>query len=451
MSSLAKPWSWMTVILGLGLFCGCAEMTSGQPAVQPSSPPPPLPPEAQPLLDRVGAIRDVCREINATASQTAYGLADEALRILQVRQPGVEARLKPAEEKLAQAERALFIAMNNAGRPVTLMDCQGKHAVAFHDTCGMLDETAAILGACDQAVQLDGTPDATRVRQQIVSCGLSQAACMTAAKTLEAQSKVGALAGEAYLLVRGIAAEAAPATRGANMTRPLDLPTAENLAAAEDLAKQAKDEAQHAVDARAAAAAAAQQNAQQEKAAVDAAQNACSLNTSLCKTRCDSGDAAACEFWGTFNLKAGGNAAAGRTALAKACDTGSMPNACATVRGMDAMLQQAAAQVDGLWANLAEIADDLTQKVYAAEKLAQVANSPSRVRALETLRTVNQATVKEQLCPAKRAFVQAAGVADLQRRAAAHCRDQAPSGQGLSGAVVPLNSQCSAVFATACP
>jgi hypothetical protein len=379
-------------------------------------------------------------------------LANRATKQLQFGPPAdVEGRVKGAAETLHQAEQALV-----AARGVSGADCQGKtgpdRALAYQDTCAAVERVRAIVQSNDQAVQLDGDPYAQKVRLLVAMCTDDRQTCFTRAKDLGSKSKTGVLAGEAELLVHQTVTQIAGWSRGVSpYNPPLVVPSDDDLAQAETLAKQAKDAVQQAVDARAAAAAAEQANAQKEKDAVDAAQNACGLNPSLCKSKCDAGDTAACEYWGNFQLKPGGSTAVGRAALVKACDTGSMPNACAQVRGLDAMLQRQAAQIDSLWNAVVEVGDDLAQKRHVATVFAQVATRPSQQRNLQQLQAFNAATVTERYCPARKAFLQASSVAEFQRRAGAHCKDLPPTGQGLSGAQVTLTTECQQVYATACP
>lgn len=63
----------------------------------------------------------------------------------------------------------------------------------------------------------------------------------------------------------------------------------------------------------------------------------------------------------------------------------------------------------------------------------------------------SKAVVTEQYCPAKKAFVQQASITEFVKRSSAHCKDDPPTGSGLSGAQVTLDRQCSEVYATACP
>jgi len=462
MSRLVTKWAGTLAVWGLLGSWGCGDM-GAQPATPPRAPLA-TSPETDALTKRAQAIYTVGGSLNIMGCTMGpsdppvcqrniapRALANRATAQLQFGPPAdLDGRVKAATETLHQAEQALV-----AARGVSGADCQGKtgpeRQLAYQDSCAAIERVRGIVQSNDQAVQLDGDPIAPKIRLLIAMCMGDRATCLAKEKEMAARSKTGALAGEAELLVHQTAMQIGGWSRGVSpYNTPLVVPSDDDLAQAEDLAKQAKDAAQQAVDARGAAQAAQQAKAQQEKDAVAAAQSACGLNPGICKTKCDGGDMASCEVWGNFQTKAGGNAGVARAALAKACD-GGLPSACAQVQGLDAMAQQQAAQIDGLWSAVVEVGDDLVQKTFAAEKLAKVANRPHLVRALEQLRTINQATVVERYCPAKKAFVQGASVAEFAKRAAAHCKDQAPTGAGLSGAEVTLTGECTAVYATPCP
>jgi hypothetical protein len=138
------------------------------------------------------------------------------------------------------------------------------------------------------------------------------------------------------------------------------------------------------------------------------------------------------------------NTTAARAALAKACDSGSMPTACQNVQKLDADAQAKAAQIDALWGAVVEVGDDFTQKRHVATLFAQMAR-PSQQYKLQQIHAINAATVNEQYCPAKKAFLAEASATEFAKRAAAHCRDQPPTGNGLSGAQVTLTAECNSV------
>jgi hypothetical protein len=302
----------------------------------------------------------------------------------------------------------------------------------------------------DDAVTLDGDPQTARARELVRGCDRKDRnICLQGVKDLEGHLPVGAHAGLAGYLTQPVAAYVYSHRQGAGLPMDLSpiLAVEPNLDVAEKAAHQAMDEAQHVADARAEK----QKKIDAEAADIDAATKACAASEGTCKSRCDKGEATYCLVWALRLRDAKSpRLSDARAACQKACDAG-LQSACNTIADIEQRIQSATAQVENLWSSVVEVGDDLTQKVFAAEKLAKLANRPHLARALEQLRAVNHATVVERYCPARKAFLQAATAADFQRRAAAHCRDEAPSGQGLSGAVVSLTPQCTSVYATSCP
>ena len=445
---------------------GCEGMFV-QPAALPPITQAPLSPEAEAVIKRARAIQTVSYGLNTSGCTMAptdppvcqrnaapRTLASRATgQLLLGPPPDVEGRVKMAEETLQKAEQALLVAMKATNKPLSGADCNGQtgadRALAFQDSCRALERVRAVIQATNEVVQLAGTPDAAKVRQQAVACPRERQACLAAAKLLEAQSRTGALAGEAAILVRETATQMSGWSYGVSVYNALVLPTATDLTLAEDLVKQAKDEAQRTVDAGAAALAAEQAKMQAEVAATTAVTSACASNWAACKGKCDRGDVASCEVFGMHEWNARpSNVTAARAALAKACDSSSMPTACLNVRKIDADAYAKAGQLEVLWSAVVSVGDDLVQKTYATETLIKFGRN---TRALPRIRAVTQAIVAEQYCPAKKAFVTAAGTGEFQRMASTHCKEQAPTSGSPTGDEVILTRQCQQVFATGCP
>jgi hypothetical protein len=131
----------------------------------------------------------------------------------------------------------------------------------------------------------------------------------------------------------------------------------------------------------------------------------------------------------------------------KACD-GGVQHGCTSIPNIDQQIRDADAQTHDLWSSLVAIGDDLVQKTYATEILIRYGRN---TRALPRIRAVTQATLTEQYCPAKKAFVTAAGTGEFQRMASTHCKEQAPTSGSPTGDEVILTRQCQQVFATGCP
>jgi hypothetical protein len=233
------------------------------------------------------------------------------------------------------------------------------------------------------------------------------------------------------------------------------------------------DEAEPHADAALAAAKAAIQGAVDAKASADAEktrQNAtlagekeCEADASSCEASCTA-DAASDKCWllALLHCTAGPDGACmphwskvvptdlskARELAARSCKAGNAQG-CTVSTGLESMVT---ARTEGLWSTVAGVADDLTQKEYAVKVAKQWgASQPRLQRQLPQVIAINQAIVRDQYCPAKKAFIQGVSLAEFQRRAAAHCQTSAPLGQGVSGAQVTLTSECTTIYAQPCP
>jgi hypothetical protein len=137
-----------------------------------------------------------------------------------------------------------------------------------------------------------------------------------------------------------------------------------------------------------------------------------------------------------------------RELAGRSCKAGNAQG-CTVSAGLENMVT---ARTEGLWSTVVGVADDLTQKEYAVTVAKQWgAAQPRLQRQLPQIVAMNQAIVRDQYCPAKKAFIHGVSLAEFQRRATAHCQTAAPLGQGVSGAQVTLTSECTTVYAISCP
>ncbi|HWD24758.1 MAG TPA: hypothetical protein VG368_04785 [Acidimicrobiales bacterium] len=303
----------------------------------------------------------------------------------------------------------------------------------------VLDRSNAVHALADKAVQLDGTPQTGQIANNILYCRASTEICINAAKEAEKVSKVGAYAGLAAYLADQV---------NPRMVYTWILQNEHDVRDGEMLAKRAMEEAQKVVDARAAQ----ERTMNAEVQAISAATDDCSKNEAGCKTKCDhDNDGSYCLAWAVRlrNAKTPKLADA-RAYFQKACDAGNQ-HGCVSVPGIDQQVQEAAAQVDRLWSDVTALGDDLAQKHHQAAMVRQIANTPRNMLALQRMQVIDAAIVNEKYCPAKWAFIQGASAAEFAKRAAAHCKDDAPTGPGLSGAEVTLTAECQQVYATGCP
>jgi hypothetical protein len=355
--------------------------------------------------------------------------------------------------------------------PITLPDSEGAHYtptpqapnVGAAEAQAILDRAQAARLAADDAVKIDGSPKAVEAKNVIGSCKAPRTTCMAAFEDGKQVSLVGALAGGAYYLTQPLAAITARTARRtvlkdstgkvvytAAPPPPPDLgqifAAMPDLVLAEDYVKQATEEAKRTADARE-----VQKNVLEvEVATLNDARKACDQSQTACRGRCDKEPMYCLAMAGVLWDMKPRRLPDAKTFTQRACDA-KIQTACIFIAEIDREIQQAASQVEGLWSGVTQAGDDLVQKRHVAENLAKIANRPHLQSQLQTVLAINQAIVTERYCPARKAFVQRAGVVEFQKRAVAHCKEQAPTGQGLSGVEVTLTTECTAAYATPCP
>lgn len=108
------------------------------------------------------------------------------------------------------------------------------------------------------------------------------------------------------------------------------------------------------------------------------------------------------------------------------------------------------AQIEQLWRELVAVADDLASKKFVARYAAQQARGARGQRQVQLMQQHMAEFQREEYCPAKKAFVDAAGQAEFRKRTQAKCKDDPPVAGGLNGPE-NLTADCRAVFAGGCP
>lgn len=290
----------------------------------------------------------------------------------------------------------------------------------------------------DDAVHLDGRPEAMQVARSVALCNRDVATCTESAKSLIATSAVGASAGLAVYLANRVTAAGADE---AIVTRESDLTFAEKAAA------QAMADAKKLSDERTAE----DTKLQAEKSALEAAARECDAAPSSCKPKCDAGGAAYCMAIGARVWKSTPpNLTEAKALMEKACTLGAHAG-CNAVTMIDGDIRAAAARVESLWSAVTDVGDELVRKRHQVTMISQVANNARTAQSVQTMRTINAAIVTERYCPARKAFVTSTSVTEFTTRATKHCKDEAPTGRGLSGAEITLTTECTPVYATACP
>ena len=116
-----------------------------------------------------------------------------------------------------------------------------------------------------------------------------------------------------------------------------------------------------------------------------------------------------------------------------------------------AVAQQAVLETANLWHDVQEAGDDIAQKRYVDEFVRANAMTVRNARALQRAAVFVRGEIMETYCPARKAFVKNTSAAEFNKRAATHCKEEPPAGNGPGGESVTLTTQCKAAFATPCP
>jgi hypothetical protein len=202
-------------------------------------------------------------------------------------------------------------------------------------------------------------------------------------------------------------------------------------------------------DREAAAKVRAAQEAKENEAFL-AARPLCKKDAVTCKKKCDAGgdeSGAYCMLVGMeYTDKLLFDEA--KVAFAKACGVG-FTSACPFVAKSEAWKTALEAKKKAAFADAATIVDDVASKIFIANTSAGLGGAAAA--RVPMMRKVIAADISERYCPARTSAVEVLGAAEFNRLAAAHCKDDPPSAQGLSGAQVSLPGECRQVFASLCP
>jgi hypothetical protein len=325
-----------------------------------------------------------------------------------------------------------------------------------HHAEDVLRQAESVRQQAKDALALDGSPEAQAVYAEVAGWSPTRRqACLDHAKLLEATSRTGSRAGVAAFLTKPLAQIIFSHSHGV-MVGDADavtiLQVESDVALAETAAQEAGAEAQKVADAHAATQAAEQAKIQAEVDATTAVTSTCASNWPACKTKCDGGDVASCEVFGMYQWNARPpNIPVARSALAKACNSGSMPTACLNVRKLDADVQVQAAQIqsdqqhasedaDAWWGQVVGSADQIATTNYASNFAQRVSPTPQNQRAAIRARVAVQNIGRNQYCPGKKEFIRRTSPAEFQRRASNHCATNAPTAAGSGGTSVTLTT-----------
>ena len=115
----------------------------------------------------------------------------------------------------------------------------------------------------------------------------------------------------------------------------------------------------------------------------------------------------------------------------------------------EASQRRTRAEQDDLWSQVELRGDEmatLAYKIRFGEKY--FPRTRHNRRGLDGMRRYRLGLTRDAFCPAKLEFLEKAGVAEYNRRATAHCKDEAPSDVGVGGAEVTLTNDCRVALST---
>lgn len=118
---------------------------------------------------------------------------------------------------------------------------------------------------------------------------------------------------------------------------------------------------------------------------------------------------------------------------------------------VDARKQSADRDTEEAWLEVQGRGDEIATLAYKIRFGQQnFVQSRHNQRGLATMQKYREGLVRDAFCPAKRAFVKAAGAGEYSRRAAEHCSKEAPIDVGVGGVEKTLTAECRGAFATGC-
>jgi hypothetical protein len=136
------------------------------------------------------------------------------------------------------------------------------------------------------------------------------------------------------------------------------------------------------------------------------------------------------------------------------CATGAPPEGC----GPDACVQRCRAAYAAPCPGgpprrfVAPTIDNMAINRFKLASALEVEVHPTlSAHAMLLARQLEASQVTQYLCPARKTFLSQFSTAQLKKAALDHCQGDPPLGHGLSGAEVPLSSECQAILALPCP
>lgn len=304
----------------------------------------------------------------------------------------------------------------------------------------ILQRVKGIRDTVEKAAALEGTDRTLQAMKSFIEfCGnttVKRTDCLWRVDQADPEARVGATVGAALSLLRRVGSESSLASV---------LAIEPDLDQAEQLAGKAREIAEK----NAAARDEQQAKAAREAALLKTARTECDASPTACKAKCSAGEQPSCFAMGA-RLKEAKKSAEAKPLLVSAC-AGLIQEACALVSEIEKNAQERTDTIDSSWSDVEQAADDIAVKRHQIQMVRQIGRTPRDAMTASKMETITAAIVREKFCPARKEFLSASNQAEFSRRAGAHCKDQPPTGNGLSGSRITLTALCQASFAAGCP
>jgi hypothetical protein len=304
----------------------------------------------------------------------------------------------------------------------------------------ILKRVKGIRDTVEKAAALEGTDRTLQAMKSFIDfCGnttVKRTDCLWRVDQADPEARVGAIVGASLSLLRRVGSES---SLSAVLVIEPDLDLAEQLAA----------KAREVAEKNAAARDDEQAKSTREAALLKTARTECDANPTGCKAKCSAGEQPSCFAMGA-RLKEVKKSSEAKPFLASAC-SGSIQEACSMVADIEKNAQERTEAIDSSWSEVEEAADNVAVKRHQIQMVRQIGRTPRDAITASKMETITAAIVREKFCPAKKEFFAASNAAEFSRRANAHCANQPPTANGLSGSQITLTALCQASFAAGCP
>lgn len=179
----------------------------------------------------------------------------------------------------------------------------------------------------------------------------------------------------------------------------------------------------------------------------------CDADGAKCKRECDAGKHIACVRWSEWEFRRNRTKATADRAKAMAetaCGAG-LETGCVAVLRVQRSWAARQAELSNLADPVAQAITKIAEIRYGARMARTFSPTPRNLRAAGRAEGHAAELVRDSYCPARAAFIEAAGQAGFTSWATTHCTESPPTSGSPSGEEVQLTTECRAVIASPCP